>query len=153
MLWSALCWPHCSYPLATKLFYKKPAFSAPGDNKYNVTCHVYCVLAWSYFLHWEGEANLQRVSQKWVITAKLPPIAPKIPNTPFLMICSDYFSAQSFLVSCDCRCLSIWAEVVQIKAHYGSSGAKGLCQALQQLSLTFCVPEEISSDRGSEFTN
>jgi ribosomal protein L44E len=83
---------------------------------------------------------------------KLPPIAPKIPTTPFQMICSDYFKlgAYWYLVTVDR--LSGWSEVAQIKAHSGSSGAKGLCQALRQLFATFGVPEEISSDGGPEFT-
>ena len=82
---------------------------------------------------------------------KLPPIAPKIPTTPFQMICSDYFKlgAYWYLVTVDR--LSGWSEVAQIKAHSGSSEAKGLCQALRQLFTTFGVPEEISSDGGPEF--
>ena len=68
------------------------------------------------------------------------------------MICSDYFKlgAYWYLVTVDR--LSGWSEVAQIKAQSGSSGAKGLCQALRQLFATFGVPEEISSDGGPEFT-
>ena len=83
---------------------------------------------------------------------KLPPVEPKIPSVPFQMICSDYFKlgGHSYLVIVDR--LSGWCEVVQVKAQSGSSGAKGLCQALRQIFATFGVPEEISSDGGPEFT-
>ena len=83
---------------------------------------------------------------------KLPPIAPKIPTTPFQMICSDYFKLGAFWYLVTVDRLSGWSEVAQIKAQSGSSGAKGLCQALRQLFATFGVPEEISSDGGPEFT-
>jgi len=84
--------------------------------------------------------------------AKLPPVEPKIPKVPFEMICSDFFKLQGnyYLVVADR--LTGWPEVIQVKAGSGSSGAKGLCQALRQVFATFGVPEEISSDGGPEFT-
>ena len=83
---------------------------------------------------------------------KLPPVNPKIPTVPFQMICSDYFKLGGYFYLVTIDRLSSWSEVAQVKAHSGSSGAKGLCQALRQLFSTFSVPEEISSDGGPEFT-
>ena len=38
-----------------------------------------------------------------------------------------------------------------MRKNQGSSGAKGLCEALRRIFATFGVPEEISSDGGPEF--
>ena len=83
--------------------------------------------------------------------ARLPPTAPAIPTTPFQMIFADYFQLRGnhYLVIGDR--LSGWSEILQMRKNQGSSGAKGLCEALRRIFATFGVPEEISSDGGPEF--
>ena len=83
--------------------------------------------------------------------AKMPPVEPDLPKTPFEKICGDYFQlgANNYLVVVDR--LSGWPEVVQVKSGSSSSGAKGLCNALRRIFATFGVPEEMSSDGGPEF--
>ena len=84
--------------------------------------------------------------------AKMPPQEPKVPTVPFEMIFGDYFKlcGKYFLIIGDR--LSGWTEVVNVKPGTNSSGAKGLCEALRHVFVTFGVPEEISSDGGPEFT-
>ncbi len=83
--------------------------------------------------------------------AKLPPQEPTIPTVPFQMIYGDYFQLQGkhFLIIGDR--LSGWTEVLNVKPGSNSSGAKGLCDALMGLFVTFGVPQELSSDGGPEF--
>jgi hypothetical protein len=83
--------------------------------------------------------------------ARLPPTAPEVPTTPFEKIAADYFDlkAKHFLVIADR--LSGWTEVVHVKVGSPSAGSKGLCDALRRVLITFGVPNEISSDGGSEF--
>ena len=85
--------------------------------------------------------------------ARLPPTAPELPTTPFEKIAADFFDLRGkhFLVIADR--LSGWTEVVQVKAGSPSAGSKGLCDALRTIFITFGVPNEISSDGGSEFTS
>jgi hypothetical protein len=82
----------------------------------------------------------------------MPPQEPKVPTVPFEMIFGDYFKlcGKYFLIIGDR--LSGWTEVVNVKPGTNSSGAKGLCEALRHVFVTFGVPEEISSDGGPEFT-
>ena len=85
--------------------------------------------------------------------AKLPPVMPHIPTTPFEAVACDffYFKGRYFFVAADR--LSGWTEQTQLQQSSSSnSGAKGLCTALRKLFATFGVPAEISSDGGPEFT-
>ena len=81
--------------------------------------------------------------------AKMPPTEPRIPNVPFECIYADYFQlhGKHFLIIGDR--LSGWTEVTSIKPGSNSSGAKGLCDALHKVYVTFGVPEELSNDGGS----
>ena len=85
--------------------------------------------------------------------ARLPPTAPELPTTPFEKIAADFFDLRGkhFLVIADR--LSGWTEVVQVKVGSPSAGSKGLCDALRRIFVTFGVPNEISSDGGTEFTS
>ena len=79
------------------------------------------------------------------------PIPSEIPTVPFQMIYADYFQlmGKHFLIIGDR--LSGWTEVLRVKPSTDSSGAKGLCEALRRVFVTFGVPEELSSDGGPEF--
>ena len=83
--------------------------------------------------------------------AKLPPIEPVTPSSPFEAIVSDYFDFKGnhYLVIGDR--LSGWTEPYQIKTGTKNSGAKGLVSALRKSFVTFGVPKELSSDGGPEF--
>ena len=80
--------------------------------------------------------------------AKLEPVPPKVPTTPFECVVADYFDfkAMHYLVIADR--LSGWSEAYRIKPL---SGSKGLLILLKQFFGTFGVPEELSSDEGKEF--
>lgn len=84
--------------------------------------------------------------------ARPPPVEPSTPKVPFEKIVADYFNlkGKQYLIIGDR--LSGWTEVVQLRPGSQASGAKGLCQALRQVFVTFGVPDEISSDGGPEFT-
>ena len=84
--------------------------------------------------------------------ARLPPIPPMIPTTPFEAIACDYFHfiGHYYFVAADR--LSSWSELQQIKIGTNEAGAQGLCKALHRLMVTFGVPVEVSSDGGPEFT-
>ena len=83
--------------------------------------------------------------------ARLPPIPPMIPTTPFEAIACDYFHfiGHYYFVAADR--LSGWFELQQIKIGTNKAGAQGLCKALRRLMVTFGVPVEVSSDGGPEF--
>ncbi len=83
--------------------------------------------------------------------AKLPPILPIIPTTPFEAIACDYFKhiGHYYFVAADR--LSGWIELQQIKVGTNEAGAQGLCKAVRRLMVTFGVPSELSSDGGPEF--
>ena len=83
--------------------------------------------------------------------ARLPPVPPIIPTTPFEAIACDYFHyiGHYYFVAADR--LSGWTELQQIKIGTNEAGAQGLCKALRRLMVTFGVPVEISSDGGPEF--
>ena len=83
--------------------------------------------------------------------AKMPPIVPHIPTSPFEAIAADYFDymGSHYFVAADR--LSGWVETQQIKVGTNQAGANGLCTALRRLMVTFGVPEELSSDGGPEF--
>ena len=85
--------------------------------------------------------------------SRLPPTAPKLPTTPFQMIYADYFQLKGkhYLIIGDR--LSGWTEVVKADPGSSSSGAKGLCEALRRIFVTFGVAEEISTDGGMEFVS
>ena len=81
---------------------------------------------------------------------KEPPVAPPSPQYPFQMICGDYFTlkGREYLVLVDRY--SGWPSV-----HHCKSGANSrhLVRVLQEHCETFGVPEELSTDRGSQFVS
>nr|XP_012557549.2 uncharacterized protein K02A2.6-like [Hydra vulgaris] len=83
--------------------------------------------------------------------ARLPPIRPHIPVTPFECIFADYFEFRGwdYLVIGDR--LSGWTEAYRIKSGTSEMSAKGLIACLRKLFTTFGVPEEISTDGGPQF--
>ena len=80
-----------------------------------------------------------------------PPIEPWIPATPFEGIACDYFLYCGWYYFVPADRLSGWTEQSRIKATDGSSGSKGLCNALRSLFATLGVPVEVSSYGGPEF--
>ena len=85
--------------------------------------------------------------------AKMPPADPFIPTTPFQAIASDYFQLQgkSYLLSVDR--FSNWPDLRETTAHTPNAGAEGLIKANRELFATFGVPEQLSSDGGTEYTS
>ena len=78
----------------------------------------------------------------------LPPKQPEIPRFPFQRIAADYFTfkGQGYLIIVDR--FSNWPVV-----KHCATGATGLINALKDVINTFGVPEELSTDGGSEFTS
>ena len=85
--------------------------------------------------------------------APLPSTPATPPSSPFEKIFGDYFdfAGHHYLVIGDR--LSGWPEVYSTPKRSNMSGSKGLIACLRALFATFGVPEEISSDRGPEFTS
>ena len=83
--------------------------------------------------------------------ARLPPIEPCIPTTPFEAIACDFFHYMGYYYFIAADRLSGWTETQRIRVGTNESGSKGLCTAFRRLFVTFGVPTEISSDGGSEF--
>jgi len=85
--------------------------------------------------------------------AKMPPADPFIPTTPFQAIASDYFQFQgkSYLLTVDR--FSNWPDLREATTHSPNAGADGLIKANRELFATFGVPEQISSDGGTEYTS
>ena len=83
--------------------------------------------------------------------AKLDPIPPIIPTTPFEAVVPDYFDyhGMHYLVVADR--LSGWIEIYKVKTGSQSSGSSGLILLLKRFFATFGIPKEVSSDGGSEF--
>ena len=83
--------------------------------------------------------------------ARMPPVEPIIPTTPFEAIACDFFHyiGKYYFVAADR--LSGWVETQQVRVGTKEAGAQGLCTALRRLMVTFGVPVEISSDGGPEF--
>ena len=84
--------------------------------------------------------------------ARMPPIEPWIPSTPFEAIACDYFHLIGYYYFVAVDRLSGWLEVMQIRVGTNESGSQGLCKALRRIMITFGVPIEISSDGGPEFS-
>ena len=82
----------------------------------------------------------------------LPATSTSPPATPFESVFADYFdfAGQKYLVVGDR--LSGWSEVFACPPGSLRAGAAGLIGCLRSLFATFCVPEELSSDGGPEFT-
>ena len=80
-----------------------------------------------------------------------PPTAPTPPDYPFQSICSDYFTKEGYgyLVTVDRY--SNWPSVQQTKD--GEANSKNLITELKKHCATFGIPEELSSDGGSQFTS
>ena len=83
--------------------------------------------------------------------ARLPPVEPCIPTTPFEAIACDYFHYLGWYYFIAADRLSGWTETQRIRVGTNDAGAQGLCKALRRLFVTFGVPIELSSDGGSEF--
>ena len=85
--------------------------------------------------------------------ARLPPQQPRVPKSPFELICADYFKlrGKQYLVIADR--LSGWPEILKVPPGSPSSGSKGLCNALRCVFASFGAPEEITSDGGPEFVS
>ena len=83
--------------------------------------------------------------------AKILPVAPSIPSTPFEAIACDYFHYLGYHYFVAADSLSAWLEVLQIQVGTNEARAQGLCKALCRLMVMFGIPIEISSDGGPEF--
>ena len=99
-----------------------------------------------------ARANCSSCNRIMPSQARLPPIEPWIPSTPFEAIACDYFHFIGFYYFVAVDRLSGWLEVMQIRVGTNESGAQGLCKALRRIMITFGVPIEISSDGGPEFS-
>ena len=75
-------------------------------------------------------------------------VVPEIPRFPFQLIAADYFTfkGQGYLIIVDR--FSNWPVV-----KHCATGATGLINALKDVINTFGVPEELSTDGGTEFTS
>ena len=76
-----------------------------------------------------------------------PPTAPILPAYPFQCLSSDYFSymGNNYLVAVDRY--SNWPVVQQ-----AANGAYGLITCLRSIFVTFGIPEELTSDGGTQYT-
>ena len=76
-----------------------------------------------------------------------PPTAPILPAYPFQCLSSDYFSymGNNYLVAVDRY--SNWPVVQQ-----AANGANGLITCLRSIFVTFGIPEELTSDGGTQYT-
>ena len=74
-----------------------------------------------------------------------------VPSTPFEAVFGDFFrfNGHHFFIAGDR--LSGWTEIYKAQHGTPQAGSDGLISALRSLFATFGVPEELSSDRGSEF--
>jgi hypothetical protein len=84
--------------------------------------------------------------------AKLPPVEPEIPKSPFECCFSDYadLGKSHYLIMGDR--LSGWLEIVKINVGSTNSGAKGLIASLREWIGRFGAMRELSSDGGPEYT-
>ena len=89
---------------------------------------------------------------KCAVASRNPPLPSHPPTTPFDKIFADYFdyAGRHFLIVGDR--LSGWSDVFGTPAGTTVTGANALVRLLQSYFGPFRVPEEISSDVGSEFT-
>ena len=83
--------------------------------------------------------------------ARLPPIEPCVPTTPFEAIACDFFHYMGYYYFVAADRLSGWLELQQVRIGTNEAGSQGLCTAFRRLMVTFGVPIEISSDGGPEF--
>lgn len=79
----------------------------------------------------------------------LPPTEPVHPQYPFQYVCSDFFQVGEthYVVIVDRY--SNWPVVVMVK-H--GDGARQLISALKSFAETYGIPEELSTDGGSQYT-
>ena len=84
--------------------------------------------------------------------AALPAITAECPSTPFEQIVADFFEfgGRRYLVAADR--LSGYSEVFFTPSGTAKSGARGLISCLREWFRLFGVPEQLSSDGGTEFT-
>ena len=78
----------------------------------------------------------------------LPPKLPSVPEYSFQSICADYFSYRGVNYVIIVDRFSGWPIVKRAK-----EGATGLTHVLKEVASTFGIPEELSSDGGTEFTS
>ena len=88
--------------------------------------------------------DCHRISKSYAME---PPVEISQPEYPFQKICCDYFGLnnRAYLVAVDRY--SNWPIVFE-----QSNKAESLIQRLREIFITFGVPEELSSDGGSQFT-
>ena len=77
-----------------------------------------------------------------------PPSEPSQPDYPFQMLCSDYFTHNNhdYVVIVDRY--TNWAMVFR-----SESASEGLIKRLRETFVTCCVPEELTSDGGPQYTS
>ena len=80
-----------------------------------------------------------------------PPTPPKVPEYPFQALAADYFHYRSHYYAVIVDRYSHWPLVY--RAEDTETGSKGLIKHLREIFSTYGVPEEISSDQGTEFTS
>ena len=80
-----------------------------------------------------------------------PPTTPILPEYPFQSICADYATKEGvgYLITVDRY--SNWPSIQ--RASDGEATSKNLIAELKKHSATFGIPEELSSDGGSQFTS
>ena len=106
---------------------------------------------------WPGiTSDIHRVRDRCAICnrnapsqASLPPTPPILPEYPFQSVCADYFTLQGtdYLVTVDRY--SNWPSVQ--RAPKGEATSKKLIAEIKKHCGTFGIPEELSSDGGSQF--
>ena len=84
--------------------------------------------------------------------AVLPTVNAESPSTPFEQIVADFFEfgGRRYLVAADR--LSGYSEIFFTPTGTINSGARGLISCLRKWFQTFGVPDQLSSDGGTEFT-
>merc|ERR1719233_2366164 len=80
-----------------------------------------------------------------------PPTPPREPEYPFQALAADYFHYRGHYYAVIVDRYSHWPLVY--RAEDTQKGAKGLIKHLREIFSTYGVPEEISSDQGTEFTS
>ena len=93
-------------------------------------------------------ANCSHCNRMAPSQAALPPTPPTLPEYPFQCICADYFHYQghNYLVIVDRY--SNWPIVERAE-----DGATGLIKTLRHTFATYGIPDELSSDGGTEFVS
>ncbi len=77
-----------------------------------------------------------------------PPTPTILPSYPFQCICADFFTYRGVSYLCIVDRYSNWPIIEKT-----GGGAKGLIDSLRRTFVTYGIPDELSSDGGSEFTS